>query len=134
MKNDEIWYPTCGYLIKWEQSFDGLSYLDRCFLVIVVMKDMAKNIIFPGYNWFNRWVTGHWWMSNISLITLVIVLWKYFRIYANFLRKNFFVYFCRHLRRHRIISVARWHIFVKNANCTPKFTKFELFPPKSATM
>ena len=74
---------------------------------------------------------SHWSlvMSHMTFLTLTIILWKYFRIYANFLRKSSFVYICRHRHHHRIIRVARWHIFVKNANSGPKFTNF---PPKKA--
>ena len=52
------------------------------------MKNMAKNIKFPGYNWFNRWFTCHWWCNIWLLTTLAIILWKYLQIYAKFLRKT----------------------------------------------
>ena len=37
-----------------------LTYLGRCFLVIVVMKAWPKVSHFPPYKWFNRWGHFHW--------------------------------------------------------------------------
>ena len=71
------------------------------FFCSKIFSSVAKNIIFRGYSWLNRWVTGHWWCHIQHFITLAIILWKYPQISAQILNFLSFIFVRRHFAAPR---------------------------------